>query len=172
MLFRSTYDVLNWMNYWDGREVSGLSQKIKEKSEKYIKQMQDIMGGKEKNFEVLDWQIGDKLFVIYRVYSEAGGYLQHFTKDIERSLLFQYDPDKDSVILNKTYEGKEVAYWDGDWVIYRKDSELFVENFQTHEVSNVFKSDVTINIDVSGDVVTLWDIKDAELIHSSAFVLQ
>ncbi len=172
MVYSETYNVLNWMNYWDGREVSGLSRETKEKAEKYLKQMQDITGGKEKNFEVMDWQIGDKLLIIYRVYSEAGGYLQHFTKDIERSLLFQYDPDKDSVTLNETYEGKEVAYWDGDWVIYRKDSELFVENLQTHEVSNVFKSDVAINIDVSGDVVTLWDIKDAKLIHSSTFILQ
>lgn len=171
-VYSSTYHVLNWMNYWKGREVSGLGRKGKEKSKKYVEQMQDIMGGKEKNFEVSDWQTGDKLFVIYRVYREAGGYQQHFTKDIECSLLFQYDPDKDSVILKETYEGKEVAYWDGDWVIYRKDAELFVENLQTHEVSNVFKSDVIINIDVSGDVVTLWDIKDAELIHSSTFILQ
>ncbi len=168
-VYSDVYDALMFLLYVDGRESSGQDTK---KSEKYMKQMQEIMGGKEKNIEVSARQSGDKLFIVCRVYSQSGGFLQHFTKDIERSLLLQYDPDKDAVYLEDTYEGKEVAYWDGSWVIYRKDRELFLENLATHEANKVFESDVIINIDVSGDIVTLWDLKNEELDHSHTVILQ
>ena len=130
------------------------------------------MGGKEKNIEVSTRQSANKLFIVCRVYSQSGGFLQHFTKDIERSLLLRYAPDKDAVYLEDTYEGKEVAYWDGNWVIYRKERELFLENLVTHKADRIFESDVIINIDVSGDIVTLWDLKNEEMDHSHTVILQ
>lgn len=144
---------------------------MKVQSKKYIKQMRKLMGAK-KNFEVSSWQLEDKLVVICRVYSRSGGLLQHFTKDIERSLIFQYDPDTDSLHLDNTYEGKELAYWDETWMIYRKGKELFVENIPTHKVSKVFENDTIINIDLSYDIVTLWDTKDGKLNRSDTFILQ
>lgn len=137
-VYCDTYYVLEWLNYVDGRESSGLDWDVKVQSKKYIKQMRKLMGAK-KNFEVSSWQLEDKLVVICRVYSRSGGLLQHFTKDIERSLIFQYDPDTDSLHLDNTYEGKELAYWDETWMIYRKGKELFVENIPTHKVSKVFE---------------------------------
>ncbi len=103
---------------------------------------------------------------------KSGGFLQHFSKDIERSLLLQYDQDTDSISVEKIYDGKELAYWDETWMIYRKEKELFVENIHTHKVSKAFESDTTIHIDVSDDIVTLWDIKNAELKNSDIFILQ
>ena len=69
-----------------------------------MKQMQEIMVGKEKNIEVFTIQSESKLFIVCRIYSQSGGFLQHFTKDIERSLLLRYDPDRDAVYLEDTYE--------------------------------------------------------------------
>ena len=171
-VYCDAYNVLKWMNYVDGEEVSGLDWDIAKKSQKYINQIQGFMGGKEKNFEVFSLQFRNKLFVICRIYSQSGGFLQHFTKDIERSLLLQYDQDTDSIYVENIYDGKELAYWDETWMIYRKEKELFVENIHTHKVSKVFESDTTINIDVSDDIVTLWDIKNAELKNSDIFILQ
>lgn len=171
-VYSDTYDVLKWINYVDGEEVSGLDWDIAEKSKKYIEQIQGYMGNGKNNYEISSWQFSDKLFVICRVYSQSGGFLQHFTKDIECSMLFYYDTDKDSLSLENTFLGKELAYYDGNWIIYRKGKELFVENLHTHKVSKVFESDDTINIDLSGDVVTLWDIKNEELNSSNIFVLQ
>lgn len=168
-VYSDVYDMLEYLAYWDGREVTGQDTK---KAKKYINQIRDIMGGREKNFEVSTRQIGDQLYIVCCVYSQAGGFLQHFTKDIERSLLLQYDPDKDSVYLKETYEGKEVAYWDENWMIYRKERELFLENLVTHNVDKVFESDVIIDIDVSGDIVTLWDLENEELDHSHTVILQ
>ncbi len=168
-VYSDVYDALMFLLYVDGRESSGQDT---EKSEKYMKQMQEIMGGKEKNMEVSTRQSENKLFIVCRVYSQSRGFLQHFTKDIERSLLLRYDPDRDAVYLEVTYEGKEVAYWDGSWVIYRKDRELFLENLATHEANKVFESDVIIHIDVSGDIVTLWDLKNEKLDHSHTVILQ
>ena len=170
-VYCDTYYVLEWLNYVDGRESSGLDWDVKVQSKKYIKQMRKLMGAK-KNFEVSSWQLEDKLVVICRVYSRSGGLLQHFTKDIERSLIFQYDPDTDSLHLDNTYEGKELAYWDETWMIYRKGKELFVENIPTHKVSKVFENDTIINIDLSYDIVTLWDTKDGKLNRSDTFILQ
>ena len=94
------------------------------------------------------------------------------SKDIERSMLLCYDSDKDSISLESIYDRKELAYYDGNWMIYRKGKELFMENLHAHKVSKVFESEVTVNIDVSGDIVTLWDIKDEELNQSNTFILQ
>lgn len=168
-VYSNVYDALMFLLYVDGEESSGQDT---EKSDKYIKQIQEIMGGREKNIEVATRQSKNKLFIVCRVYSQSGGFLQHFTKDIERSLLLQYDPDKDAVYLEDTYERKEVAYWDGSRVIYRKDRELFLENPETHKADKIFESDVVINIDVSGDIVTLWDLKNEELDHSQTVILQ
>lgn len=171
-VYCDTYNVLKWINYVDGEEVSGLDWDIAKKSQKYINQIQGFMGEKEKNFELFSLQCRNKLFIICRIYSQSGGFLQHFTKDIERSLLLQYDQDTDSIYVENIYDGKELAYWDETWMIYRKEKKLFVENIHTHEVSKAFESDTTINIDVSDDIVTLWDIKDAELNNSDIFILQ
>ena len=54
----------------------------------------------------------------------------------------------------------------------RKDRELFLENLATHEANKVFESDVIIHIDVSGDIVTLWDLKNEKLYHSHTVILQ
>ncbi len=171
-VYCDTYNVLKWINYVDGEEVSGLDWDIAKKSQKYINQIQGFMGEKEKNFELFSLQCRNKLFIICRIYSQSGGFLQHFTKDIERSLLLQYDQDTDSIYVENIYDGKELAYWDETWMIYRKEKKLFVENIHTHEVSKAFESDTTINIDVSDDIVTLWDIKNAELNNSDIFILQ
>lgn len=171
-VYRDTYDVLKWINYVDGEEVSGLDGDVAEKSEKYIEQIKGFMEKGKKNFEISSWQFCDKLFTICRVYSQSGGFLQHFTKDIERSMLLCYDSDKDSISLESIYDRKELAYYDGKWMIYRKGKELFMENLHAHKVSKVFESEVTVNIDVSGDIVTLWDIKDEELNQSNTFILQ
>lgn len=56
-------------------------------------------------------------------------------------------------------------------VIYRKDRELFLENPATHEANKVFEGDVIINVDVSSDIVTLWDVKNEELDHSHTVIL-
>ncbi len=171
-VYCDAYHVLKWINYVDGKEVSGLDWDIEKKSKKYINQMQGFMGGKEKDFDVFSLQFGNKLFVICRIFSQSGGFLQHFTKDIERSLLLQYDQDTDSVCLENIYDGKELEYWDETWMIYRKEKELFVENIHTHEVSKVFESDTTINIDLTDDIVTLWDIENEELKNSDIFILR
>ena len=168
-VYSDVYHALMFLLYVDGRESTGQDTR---KSDKYVKQMWEFMGGKEKNIEVSTRQSANKLFIVCRVYSQSGGFLQHFTKDIERSLLLRYDPDKDAVYLEDTYEGKEVAYWDGNWVIYRKERELFLENLVTHKADRIFESDVIINIDVSGDIVTLWDLKNEEMDHSHTVILQ
>lgn len=171
-VYCDAYDVLKWINYVDGEEVSGLDWNIAEKSKKYVEQIKGFIGNGKKNFEIFSWQFSDKLFIICRVYSRAGGFLQHFTKDIECSILFYYDTNKDSISLESTFHKKELAYYDGNWMVYRKGKELFVENLHTHKASKVFESDVTINIDFSGDIVTFWDIKDEELNRSNIFILQ
>ena len=117
-----------------------------------------MMGSREKNFDVYSWQFGDKLFGICNVYSDSGGYLQHFTQDIKYGMPFRYDSDKDSISLEEKYDGKELAYCDEDWMIYRKESEIFIENLHSHETKKVFESDTVVDVDLSGDVVTIWDL--------------
>lgn len=168
-VYYDAYDVLDGIIYVDGSVESNTDR---EAAQKYIEQLQKIMGDKEKNFEVSAWQFGDKLFGVCCVYGQSGGFLQHFTKDIECSLWFGYNPDKDSIYLEETYHGKEVAYCDENWMIYRKDSAVYIENLKNHNRKKVFESDVMVNVDLTDNVVTLWDVKNEELNHSDAVILQ
>lgn len=61
---------------------------------------------------------------------------------------------------------------DRNWVIYWEGRELFLEDFATHKERKVFESDEVIYVDVSGDIVTLWDVRDEELNHSHTVILQ
>lgn len=168
-VYYSAYDVLKEILYVDGKLASDLDE---ETAKKYIEQLYGIMGGREKNFGVSSWQFGSKLFGVCCIYRKSGGFLQHFTKDIERSLVFCYDPDKDSIYLEKTYDGKELAYCDEDWMIFRKDREVFIENIRTHQSKKIFESDAMVTVDLSGDVITVWDTDNEGFNHSDAVILQ
>lgn len=175
-VYYDAYDVLKGMLYVDGKESSGLNEnkELRNTMNKYIKQMNGLMEEKEKNFEISSWQFGSDLLGVCCVYKQSGGYLQHFTKDIEYSLTFRYNPQQDTIELDETYPGKEVSYYDENWLIYRKEKKLFLENLHTKETNELFQSDTHVTVDVSGDVVTVWDAdsESGELNHSVAVILQ
>ena len=167
------YDAYDSLGYIvaDGEIVSSLNEK---KAKKYIVQLQEIMGKEEKNYFVASWQNSDKLYGVCRVYKKSGGFMQLFTKDIDYSFSFEYEPKTDSVSLIKKYDGIEQLYFDDNWIIYRKNNIIFAENLHTGKKKKIFKSDRYVWFDVSGDIVVVYDIsvEEGKIKNKNAFILK
>lgn len=152
-------EVLDCILYVGGKIVSAGT--VEEKAEKYIKQLQDIMGKKEKDFGVYSWQIGDEVVGVCNVYNQSGGFLQQFADDIKYGFTFRYNPKSDTVSIIKKYNDKNLIYYDGHWLIYsNKKGVVYKESMDNEEKDRIFKGTGRTWVDVSDGILTMGDVYD------------
>lgn len=144
----------------------------KKSIKKYIKQLNVIFGRKEKNYLIRSWQNQSKMYGVVQVYHKSGGFLQCFTKDIDYSLLFEYDSSNNRITELSKIKDKEVVYYDDKNLIYREKSKVYHENIQSKNKEVLFENDGAVWIDCSNDIITLYDKdSDGNVRNTNCFIL-
>lgn len=166
---REPFIAHNFLAVINGKISSDVDKK---NTKKYMKQLNDIFGRKEKNYLLRAWQNQSKTQGVVNVYNKSDGFLQCFTKDIDYSLLFEYDSSNDRITELSKIKDKEVVYYDDKNLIYREKSKVYHENIQSKNKEVLFENDGAVWIDCSNDIITLYDKDtDGNVRNTNCFVL-
>lgn len=130
---------ISTVRYVGGNHYTGASKEEEEDfAEDYLPQLQEMMREYTGNFILNFRQIDNQLYGVCRVYGE-NKFLNTCTQNLLYSFTLEYDEETDSLVKLEEFDGKEVIYYDQDWIVYYTLEGLFYMDTDTRTEHLVHK---------------------------------